>query len=372
MATLIVKCTERCNAECAYCEVVRTHAGVPDMTDDTLALVFRRIEEYLRDRPDERLTFTWHGGEPLLLGADYFRRARELQDELCPTTGRRVSHCIQSNLTLLTERHLEALRDLGITHLGTSFDPEPGVRGIARRKNSEAYNRAFFRAAGLIERNGCNWGYIYVVTKKSLRDPAAVFLRLANLKPGQGFMMNPVQVQDDPTGELAITPAEYADFLGAALPLWLAHRERYGRVEPFAGVYANLVEGRRELFCAESGQCGRTHLNLDPRGDVSKCGRSSDLGIMNYGNLLDRSLAELYERSGAELDSRPAALLAGECRGCRVWGICHGGCPIDAFAAHGRLDARSGWCEARRRFVTEYFVPLAGVRAELAEDPGEP
>jgi radical SAM protein with 4Fe4S-binding SPASM domain len=368
MATLIVKCTERCNAECAYCEVVRTHAGVPDMTDETLALVFRRIGEYLAAKPGDSVNFTWHGGEPLLLGADYFRRARELQEEFCPGAGHRIGHCIQSNLTLLTDRHLEALRLLGINHLGTSFDPEPGIRGIAGRKNSTAYNRAFFRAAGLIERHGLNWGYIYVVTKKSLADPAGVFHRLANLKPGQGFMMNPVLVADDPTGELAITPIEYADFIGAVFPLWHAHRERYGRVEPFASLYAYVIEGRRELFCSESGFCGRTHLNIDPRGDVSKCGRSSDLGIMSFGNLRDASLDECLEQSKALLDGRGAALRAGDCAGCRLWAICHGGCPLDAFTASGRFDAKTGWCEAKRRFVFEYFEPVTGARVDLPDD----
>lgn len=363
MATLIVKCTERCNAECAYCEVVRNHAGVPDMTIETLELVFRRIGEYLAAVPGDSVNFTWHGGEPLLLGAEYFRRAREFQECHCP--GGRVFHSIQSNLTLLNEDRLEALRGLGISHLGTSFDPEPGVRGLGRHHNSAAYNRAFFRAARLLETRGMNWGYIYVVTKKSLRDPADVFFRLANLKPGQGFMMNPVLVAEDPTGELAITPAEYADFLGAVLPLWLEHRDRYGKVEPFAGIYSSVVEGRRQLFCAESGQCGRTHLNIDPTGEVSKCGRSSDLGIMSYGNLRDRSLVELYEESGRQLDGREPALVSGECAGCRLWGICHGGCPIDAFAAHGRFEARSGWCEARKRLIEEYFEPLTGCRVTL-------
>ncbi len=70
MTTIIVKVTERCNSNCAYCDVVRkpgTGGTMPLSVFDTLCC---RIDEYLRSHPDERLDFIWHGGEPLTLSPE--------------------------------------------------------------------------------------------------------------------------------------------------------------------------------------------------------------------------------------------------------------------------------------------------------------
>lgn len=361
MATLIIKCTERCNANCSYCEVIHAHAGVSDMSRDTLELLFQRIDEFLRTRPDETLLFTWHGGEPMLLGPEFFAMALELQNQYCAETKGRISHAIQSNLTRLTKRHIAPLKALGIDHVGTSYDPMPGIRGLGPSVNTRAYNRAFLRGTSLLERHGMTWGLIYVVTQKSLADPVSVFHTLCNLNPRQGFMMNPVLVAPDGPRHLAITPEEYAEFLGEIFPVWFKSRDRYLGVQPFQYVWDRIVNGSGTQMCSDAGRCWSTHLNIDPLGEVSQCGRASDLGILEWGNIRDSSLSELYERSRNVLSGRTVRLRDGECKDCVLFSICSGGCPIDGFEAHGSVDRKTGWCNAKRRFLFKYFEPVTGI-----------
>ena len=368
MASIIVKCIERCNAQCAYCDVEKSHAGVLDMSADTLRAVFYRIDEYLGRHREEKVTFIWHGGEPLLLGADYLSLAYDLQNELCPQTRDRIDHSIQSNLTVLNERHIAALKKLGIRSIGSSYEPELEVRGLGHKRDSGAYNRAFLRATTLLEQHDMSWGIIYVVTKKSLADPLAVFLTLTNLLPARGFLMNPVIISGQGPQELAISPEEFADFLGAIFPFWLERRRRFPQVEPLASYWTNLAEKGRHLYCAETGNCASSHLNIDPNGNVSKCGRSSDLHVMSYGNIHDRSIDEMFEISRKEMGGRTRALRDGECSGCNLFPICHGGCPLDGYAAHGDFNRKTGWCEAKKLFVSKYFEPLTGITAEGLTD----
>jgi uncharacterized protein len=368
MAILIVKCIERCNANCVYCEVVRSHVGIPDMSLEMLDTVFMRINEFLSENLNENVTFTWHGGEPLLLGVEYFARAHELQDRRCKNTQDRIQHLIQSNITLVNEAHISALKQLGINHIGSSYDSEPQVRGFGSHVDSIAYNRAFLRGTTILEQHNMSWGIIYVVTRKSLKDPLSVFLTLANLRPAHGFMMNPVVIDDESRQEIAISPREYADFLGETFSFWYAHRERYPKVEPFASLWETIVEKRMRLFCSESGNCHYTHLNIDPTGEVSQCGRSSDLHIMKWGNIEDSSIEELFSRSCDQLRGRLEHLKEGECKGCRLFPICHGGCPIDAYVSSGHFDRKTGWCEARKRFIYDYFEPITGIKVENVRD----
>jgi uncharacterized protein len=75
MPLVILKATEKCNSNCSYCDVVRKDGTGRSMPIDVLETVFRRVNEYLIAFPGEEVELNWHGGEPLILGTDYFREA---------------------------------------------------------------------------------------------------------------------------------------------------------------------------------------------------------------------------------------------------------------------------------------------------------
>ena len=341
---------------------------MPDMSSETLELLFYRINEHLTAWPNESVLFTWHGGEPLLLGEQYFDMACEFQNKHCSTTAHRITHSIQSNLTLLTEQIIASFKRLGIHHIGSSYDPEPHMRGPGRTIDSFVYNRAFLRGTSLLEQHGMSWGIIYVVTSRSLGDPLSLFFLLTNLVGRLGLLMNPVVISSDERRSLAITPKQYADFLGAIFPHWYEHRERYPSVEPFQTIWDAVADGGHRLFCHDSGTCASSHLNIDATGKISKCGRSSDLHIMEFGTIRDHSIAECIYKSIELLEGRMVALRAEDCHGCRLFPICHGGCPIDGYVSQGSYFRKTDWCEAKQRFMFDYFEPITGIRIDNLKD----
>ncbi|MHC9542058.1 MAG: radical SAM protein [Vulcanimicrobiota bacterium] len=364
MAVIIMKATEQCNGSCAYCDVVRKKHEVEVMPLETLEFVFRRINEYLLESDDGKLQLVWHGGEPLLLGADYFKYALEYQHRHCEDTSSRIEHALQSNLTALTPEFIPVLKELGISYVGTSFDPEPGMRGLGADTDTTRYNSLFMNALVLLEEHDMGYGFIYVVTKKSLERPRDIFHLLTNLSLTGGLNINPVLIYGLTMRHLAITPAEYADFLGAIFPLWWENQERYPDVEPFRSLLNNIRNGDQSLSCGDSGDCVHNHLNIDPSGKASQCGRSSDWDILPYGSIKDRTLSEiLHDEQRSALEKRNEILLQQECRGCRLWFLCHGGCPLDSYSAHGDFIHRTEWCISKKRFITEYFEPVTGLVA---------
>jgi radical SAM protein with 4Fe4S-binding SPASM domain len=372
MATVILKVTEKCNARCYYCDVVRKPGTGHTMSRDVLEQLFVRAGEYLRDHPGESLNVLWHGGEPLLVGPDYFDLAAEFQTRYCPDGGKRLRHSIQTNLTAFKREFIAPFRRLGIGAVGTSYDPAPNIRGLGRRCDSDLYNRRFLRALRLLEENGIGYGLIYVVTKRSLERPIEVFHFLANLVPSGGFNMNPVLIYDEDRRDIAVTPAEYVDFLGAIFPGWWKTRERYPNVEPFKSLVDTIIHDRVSLGCVDSGRCTYHHINVAPDGDTSQCGRSADWGLLSYGNLRDRTLDEILANAQRdELAARVAHLRESECRGCRFWGLCHGGCPLDAWSRHKSFMHKTEWCEARRGFIERHFEPVTGSRylTPASEEP---
>jgi radical SAM protein with 4Fe4S-binding SPASM domain len=356
---VILKVTEACNSNCYYCDVVTKSSRGGSMPIDVLEQALVRTNEYLEAHPDERIELLWHGGEPLLPGPAYYRTAWELQQRHCRRTQDRIFHSIQTNLTCFTEDFVEVFRLLGIRAVGTSYDPEPHMRGPGPERDSDAYNRMFLRALGLLERHDIGWGMIYVVTRHSLERPLDVFYFLTNLKLSGAVNFNPVLIYDQARRDVAITAEEFAEFLGAIFPVWWAHRSRFPDFEPFRSLVTNVIDGGMTLGCGDSGKCTHHHMNVAPDGEASQCGRSADWGLLKYGNIRDRTFEEiLADPQRDRLRERVSVLVQGECAGCRFWELCHGGCPLDAWSKHRDFMHKSEWCEARRAFIEKYFEPV--------------
>jgi uncharacterized protein len=363
MVIIILKITEKCNSNCAYCDVVSRRPHAKHMPIEILEIVFKRIHEFLVDHPEEMVNVTWHGGEPLLVGPEYYKAAYEFQQRYCQGTKDRISHNVQSNLTLFSADYVEIFRTLGINQIGTSYDPEPHIRGPGTPNNSDLYNTQFMQGDALVHKYGFKAGIIYVVTKKSLRNPLEVFYYLSNLRLDGSFSMHPVLLYDNRREDLAITPEEYVTFLGTLFPVWWKYRNRYPYVDPFNSILRYIKDGELALSCTSSGRCAYRHMNIDPFGETSQCGRSSDWNLLAYGNIQEKSLKEIFSHPKRdELYFRNEVLQQGECRNCRFWEICHGDCPLDSYPKHSDFLHRSDWGCGRKAFIEQYFEPITGLR----------
>ena len=110
MATVIFKPTEECNSRCIYCDVVRKKShGPKKMSFETLEIFFRRVNEFLLERPKSKW-ISFGTAENLLLGPGYFERALLYQEKHCPRSFSRIRHSIQSNLTMLSKEFFGPMR----------------------------------------------------------------------------------------------------------------------------------------------------------------------------------------------------------------------------------------------------------------------
>ncbi|MGA2834869.1 MAG: radical SAM protein [Terracidiphilus sp.] len=358
MATVIFKATEACNAQCVYCDVAHNKKAIREkMPYELLELFFTRVNDYLLAKSDDTMEIIWHGGEPLLLGTDYFAKALEFQQKQCEKTAHRIRHSVQTNLTLFRPEFVPVFKQLGVTSFGTSYDPFTDLRGIGATVDANLYRRKFMESVRLVEREGFSWGMIYVVTKLSLDRPLDIFWFLMNLNPTGSMMFNPVYLRDRSLSHLDITAEEFADFLGAIFPAWWKNRWRMPRVEPFRMMEENL-RGSRSMICCDSGVCAKTHFGIAPDGNFFQCGRAMDWGLLGLGSIKERSFVDVLEDPAkAKMLERTKLLGETECKGCRFWDVCHGGCPLDGWLKTGSLMSRSRMCVAKKIFLEKYFEP---------------
>ena len=361
MITIIFKAVEKCNSNCIYCGVIKKRQDVV-MQYDLLQEVFQKINDYLLKFPEEKIVFTWHGGEVCLLGAEYFYKAIELLDRCCRTTKARIKHLVQTNLTLINQNIIDAFKILGIESVGSSYEFIPHIRGFGKNRDSMAYNKKFFEGINLIEKNGLSWGVIYVVHKQSLNNPLEVFQMLVNLNVACPPKFNKIYIYDEDKYHLAITGREFADFLGAIMPFWWAHRERFPNITPFSHFYDSYTRKMNRMDCELAGRCSHKWLYIGATGKVSQCGRAGDFEVLSYGNIQDQTLEKLLNNPQRnDIGNRIAILQDTECKDCKFWMVCHGGCPLDAMVVKGSMYRKATHCEWVKPFLAEYFEPITGL-----------
>jgi uncharacterized protein len=362
MATIIFKATEACNSNCLYCQVVKRKQ--PDfLSYELLEILIVKINRLLQSNPKEHIKILWHGGEPLLLGVNYFSRTADLIDQYCKETKNRISHSIQTNLTLFTEEFVPIFKKLGIHGVGTSFDPVPNIRGFGKNQDSVSYNKKFIEAVRILKKHSIGWGFIYVTTRKSLGLAKEIFHFSTNFNNKKGMNIHPVDYLDESNSEYAINNDEFADFLGQIFRIWSNGRDRYGSIEPFTSYYKIYEKNERMTGCETSGKCAYSHLYIGPNGEASHCGRCGDIDAISYGNIKDNELHELlYHPKRKIFEERQRILVDGECKGCRFWDICRGGCPADSYHVNKSLMHRTIWCKSKIKFLEEYFEPVIGYK----------
>jgi uncharacterized protein len=118
----VVKLTKHCNLRCKYCY------EYPFLSDKTkielpqIEAMLTHIAPTLVAHGIRQTSFSWHGGEPLLLPPDYYQAIYALQKKILGGAGIEFSNVMQSNLTLLKAGHLQMLKDGLVSGLGVSLD----------------------------------------------------------------------------------------------------------------------------------------------------------------------------------------------------------------------------------------------------------
>ena len=366
---VIVKPTSACNAKCTYCSATaQARGGV--LRAEQLGALFEPFAKWLRDRPHERLSFVWHGGEPMLLGPSYYETAQAEQERLFGDDVARVRNQMQTNLTLIDESWVPILTSFIDGGMSTSFDFVDGVRDL---RNGMPLPEVWMRAVDVCRKAGIPIGVVYVVHRQSLPLAAPIFHFFKNMGSDVRVRLNPLyaagRAGTSLAEPLAITPEEYGRFMLQICDLWIADFRRT-RIFPLQEWYDAWGGQHGKLCCDSRGNCDKTHLGVSPNGDVFGCGRGSDakrpeehLGNVFQGDRVDDMLQRPARQ---ELSTRGEVLLKGHCGGCPYWSVCHGGCPQLAKLYTGTVLSPTHFCSGRK-MVYEWFEARWGTPAPEPE-----
>jgi uncharacterized protein len=357
--TIIFKATDQCNAGCRFCSAAGKESTVTPADFEILA---HRIEEYILETGIERLNFTFHGGEPTLLGAEFLESACIRLRHL-PIS---IKFSMQSNLLEFPADLITVVRRYGI-HVGSSVDPIES--GRCTDSGGDTFP-AWVRNHELLEKCGVYGGAIFLVTRPAAEQGKRVYrilnscASLGETEPAFQFNLVYPQGRAAENTDLLVSPAEAGRFLVDAYEAWEeSGRESY--ISPFVDLASWFDAGRERiprLTCGFVGRCHESHIGIDSELNLSGCGRRVDSGAI-YGNIRSQSILSLLSTSEErkKLAVRSAQLAAGECSDCEFFIICSGGCPDDAALGNGNITDRTAHCESYK-MLFEAMAARSGIR----------
>jgi len=329
-----------CPSKCAYCW--SSEVGSPVMSTETV----EDIVAWLKDFRNDPVTFTFHGGEPLLAGADFYQQAlplltNELQD-LEP------NFALQTNLWKLTPDLAEILAKYKIP-IGSSLDGPQELNDLQR---SEGYYEKTMRGYELAKKHGLQVQFICTFTSHSVQFKEEIF---------KFFMDNNLTLKLHPAlpslksyepDRWALSPEKYGDLLVYLLDRYL---ENMDLVEVRnINDYTRCVLTGRGTVCTFV-DCMENTFAVGPDGSIYPCYRF--VGMLEYvmGHVRERpSQEDLIQSAAGVRMQRFKEHVDTECKGCKHIRYCRGGCPYNAIArSDGEIEGVDPHCLAYRRIFEE-------------------
>jgi len=380
-----------CNLDCEYCFFLSKEMLYPGsrfrMAADLQETYIRQLlEAHARSR---EVVIAWQGGEPTLMGLDFFRRSIDLQRKYAHP-GQRLLNTIQTNGTLLDDEWGEFLRASGFL-VGISIDgPAPLHDAYRVDKGGKPTFGRVVRGLDVLKRHGVDWNVLTTVHAANSDHGRAVYtflrdelgasfiqfipiierateqtLPVADAGWGHAVHGRPLYTQQ---GNLvthrSVGPAQYGRFLIDVFEEWVRRDIGTVYVQMFDTALANF-HGEGGGLCVHAETCG-SQLALEHNGDVYSCDHFVEPNYL-LGNIGDKHMLDLIalpQQNKFGQDKRDT--LTRYCLDCDVRFACNGGCPKDRFATSPYGEPNQHYlCPSYQAFFRHVREPMRAMSALL-------
>jgi len=355
-----------CNLNCAYCFYLDKKGLFPHnenfrMSDDVLSAFVR---QYIEAQPFPEVEFVWQGGEPTILGIDFFRKAIKLQKE--HRRNKKVRNCLQTNGVLLNDEWCEFLKGHDFL-VGISLDGPQDVHDIYRRDSAGkgTFDKAV-RGLRLLRGRGVEFNVLACVARETAKKPLDVY-RFFKDEGVQFIQFTPVVEREAKSNKIApftVDPLDYGDFLIGIFEEWV--KNDVGKIFIMNFEWAlNAWVGNPSPVCIFAENCGRS-LVIEHNGDVYSCDHFVYPEYL-LGNVLKNDLKDLVElpRQHA-FGASKSKMLPLTCKECSFLFACRGECPKRRFARASMVENNLNYlCAGYKKYFQHIDKHMKAMRERL-------
>lgn len=322
-----------CNLDCSYCYYLEKKNLYPEtdhflMTDHILE---KNIVQHIKASTDSNIIFSWHGGEPLLAGIDFYRKVLKLQSAHKPAD-KTILNGIQTNGTLINEEWSRFLSEEDFI-VGISIDGPPELHNLYRRtKVDNATSDQAIKGFQLLKKHDIIPEILCVVNAENVKHPVTVYDYFRKL--GAKYITFIPLVEPEPgsfsgaSGD-SVPAEEFGFFLSSVFDEWVENDIGEIKVQIFEEA-ARVAFSQEHTLCIFKVNCGGVPV-VEHNGDFYSCDHYVDKEHL-LGNISDHSLIYFLEsEKQRSFGENKSTSLPKHCVECEVRSMCNGECPKNRF-----------------------------------------
>jgi uncharacterized protein len=336
-----------CNLDCDYCFYLEKENLYPEASDFRMSseVLGSFIRQHIEAQPGDHVFFAWQGGEPTLLGVDFFKRAVELQHKYA--NGKTIENAFQTNGVLINDAWAEFFHNNKFL-VGISIDgPEEFHNRYRLNKGRKGSFKQVVRGLEILKKHQVEFNTLTVIQDHNSQYPLEIYHFLKEI--GSGFMQFiPIveRISKTKTGDglqlvssgskntahvtdWSVKPEQYGLFLCEVFDEWV--RSDVGKT--YVQIFDVALEawlGYNPNLCVFSETCGNA-LAIEHNGDLYSCDHYV-YPENKLGNILEDGLVRLATNNQQrQFGVDKKTTLPRYCIDCEVHFVCNGECPKHRF-----------------------------------------
>ena len=385
-----------CNLDCTYCYYLSKQELLAkpvntSISDETLEVFIR---QYFESHNYKEVVFSWQGGEPTLLGVDFFKKVISLQKKYCPSHVR-FENDLQTNGTLLDDNWCEFLYEHNFL-VGLSIDGPKHLHDLYRKdKSGKGSFDSVLRAAKLLKKHKVNFATLTCVNRVTAKHPLEVYKFLRDKVGTKRIQFIPIV---EPASFRNVAPQHWDERLmpklgsdrarpgteGSVVEEWSVDPDDWGEFlcrvfdefhkKDLGKIYVNYFEaavetwmGHMSPLCTQSPMCGKG-LALERDGSVYACDHYV-YPEYRVGNLLEAPLSSMaFSEQQEKFGKMKEGMLPDRCRKCAYEFTCFGECPKNRFIKTPEGEVGLNYlCSGWQKFFSHIDQPLQRILRGIGE-----
>jgi uncharacterized protein len=326
-----------CNLNCDYCFFLKKEKLYPGsdfrMSDEVHEAYIKQLFEA---HQVPQVTVAWQGGEPTLMGLDFFRHSVELQKKYAKP-GTRIENTFQTNGILLNDEWCRFFHENNFL-AGLSLDGPKELHDTYRKdKGGHGTFERVAQAVRLLQKHQVEFNILCTVNRTNADHPSEVYRFFRDDVHAQYIQFIPIVERENESGyqegnkvsDRSVRPDQWGHFLSTIFDEWVKRDVGRTFVLNFDGALAGWL-GMAGTVCIFGPTCGQG-MALEHNGDLYVCDHFVE---PNYylGNILKTPMIELVASDKQrKFGQDKADTLPQYCRQCEVLHICNGECPKNRF-----------------------------------------
>jgi len=347
---LIKPASADCNLRCEYCFYIdhfENGNSNPRMTFETLEIMIKR---YMGTDQNKQYTFGWQGGEPTLMGLDFFKKVVEFQLKYAPPSSS-ISNGLQTNATMITEELAKFFGEYKFL-LGVSLDGPEYLHDYYRKTIGQKPTHSLaIRGIERLKQHGVEFNILTLVNNQTVKKAKEIYHYLHD----NGFYFHQYIpcVEFDEIGQLklySITGKDWGIFLTELFNEWIKQDVNKVSIRLFDSIVEYLVYDRYNV-CYMQDNCVQ-YFVVEHDGGVYPCDFFVQERLL-LGNINNNSWEELVNSQTYHYFGNQKSHWNEECNLCPYLSFCHGDCQKFRYGAPSTAKMLSNLCQGWKIFYTK-------------------